>query len=72
MNQVKMMPDQPGEADKKYLVGEFVRPLYAVNPATLAPDVKAVLEMMIPQSAATWIAPTCKSRAILIQRRSGS
>src|SRR5262245_19064187 len=33
---VKMTPDQPGDDDKKYLVGEFVRLLYAVNPATRA------------------------------------
>lgn len=47
----RMMPDQPGDPDKKYLVGEFVRLLYAVNPATRAPDVKSALEMMVPQSA---------------------
>jgi hypothetical protein len=65
---VKMMPDQPGEADKKYLVGEFVRLLYAVNPATRAPDVKAALEMMIPQSAAKFAAYLKEQRILERQR----
>jgi hypothetical protein len=65
---VKMMPDQPGEADKKYLVGEFVRLIYAVNPATRAPDVKAALEMMIPQSAAKFAAYLKEQRILERQR----
>jgi hypothetical protein len=48
---VKMLPDQPNDNDKKYLVGEYVRALYAVNPATRAADIKAALEMMAPRSA---------------------
>src|SRR5262245_46129771 len=52
----KMTPDRPGDEDKKYLVGEFMRLLYAVNPATRAADVKSALEMMIPQSAAKFAA----------------
>ncbi len=68
---VKMMPDQPGEADKKYLVGEFVRLLYAVNPATRAADVKSALEMMVPQSAVKFAA-YLKEQHILERQRAES
>ncbi|MGH9842230.1 MAG: hypothetical protein ACREEM_26055 [Blastocatellia bacterium] len=68
---VKMMPDQPSDADKKYLVGEFVRLLYAVNPATRAPDVKAALEMMVPQSASKF-AGYLKEQHILERQRAES
>ncbi len=68
---VKMMPDHSGEADKKYLVSEFVRLLYAVNPATRAPDVKAALEMMVPQSAAKF-AGYLKEQHILERQRAES
>ncbi len=65
---VKMMPDRPGDADKKYLVSEFVRLLYAVNPATRAPDVKTALEMMVPQSAAKF-ASYLKEQHVLERQR---
>jgi hypothetical protein len=65
---VKMMPDQPGDGDKKYLVGEFVRLLYAVNPATRATDVKSALEMMVPQSAAKFAAYLKEQRILERQR----
>ncbi len=68
---VKMMPDQPSDADKKYLVGEFVRLLYAVNPATRAADVKSALEMMVPQSAAKFAA-YLKEQHILERQRAES
>ena len=68
---VRMMPDQPGDADKKYLAGEFVRLLYAVNPATRAPDVKSALEMMVPQSAAKF-AGYLKEQHILERQRAES
>src|SRR5262245_2144257 len=68
---VKMMPDQPGDADKRYLVGEFVKLLYAVNPATRAPDVKSALEMMAPQSAAKF-AGYLKEQHILERQRAES
>ena len=68
---VRMMPDQPGEADKKYLVSEYVRLLYAVNPATRAADLKAALEMMVPQSA-TRFAAYLKDHHILEQQRAES
>lgn len=68
---VKMLPDQPGSADKKYLVGEYVKLLYAVNPATRAVDLKAALEMMAPQSAARFAA-YLKEQHILEQQRAES
>src|SRR5688572_2174915 len=36
---VKLAPDHPTDGDKKYLVGEFVKSLYVVNPTTRAPDI---------------------------------
>jgi hypothetical protein len=68
---VKMLPDYPGESDKKYLVTEFVRSLYAVNPATRAADIKTALEMMVPQSALKFAA-YLKDQRILEQQRTES
>ena len=68
---VKMMPDQPGEADKKYLVAEYVRLLYAINPSTRAADLKAALEMMVPRSA-TRFAGYLKEQQILERQRAES
>jgi hypothetical protein len=68
---VKMTPDHPGGEDKKYLVGEFVRLLYGVNPATRAADMKSALEMMVPQSAAKFAA-YLKERRILERQRAES
>lgn len=68
---VKMMPDKPSDSDKKYLVGEFVRLLYAINPATRAADMKSALEMMVPQSA-TRFAAYLKEQHILERQRSES
>lgn len=68
---VKLAPDRPTESDKKYLVGEYVRALYAINPATRAGDIKAALEMMVPQSA-TKFAAYLKEQHILEQQRAES
>lgn len=68
---VKIMPDRVGDADKKYLVGEYVRLLYAVNPTTRAADLKAALELMIPQSAARFAA-YLKEQHILEKQRAES
>jgi hypothetical protein len=68
---VKMAPDYPGDSDKKYLVGEFVKSLYAINPTTRAPDIKAALEMMVPQSA-TRFAAYLKEQHVLEQQRAES
>lgn len=68
---VKLMPDRPMESDKKYLVGEYVRALYAINPTMRAGDIKAALEMMVPQ-AATKFATYLKEQHILEQQRAES
>jgi len=68
---VKMTPDYPSESDKKYLVSEFVKSLYAINPTTRAPDIKAALEMMVPQ-AATRFAAYLKEQHVLEQQRAES
>jgi hypothetical protein len=68
---VKMVPDNPGDPDKKYIVGEFVKLLYAINPATRAVDVKSALEMMVPQSAAKFAA-YLKEQHILERQRTES
>lgn len=68
---VKMTPDQPNDGDKKYLVGEYVRALYAVNPAIRATQIKTALEMMVPKSA-TIFAGYLKDHHILEQQRAES
>lgn len=68
---VKITPDQPGDGDKKYLVSEYVRTLYAVNPAIRAAQIKAALEMMVPKSA-TIFAGYLKEHHILEQQRAES
>lgn len=40
---VQMTPDRPTDSDRKYLVSEFVRLLYAINPATRAADLRTAL-----------------------------
>ncbi|MEP7339254.1 MAG: hypothetical protein ABI977_16075 [Acidobacteriota bacterium] len=67
----KMTLDQPGDADKKYLAGEYARLLYGVNPATRAADLKSALEMMVPQSAAKF-ASYLKEQRILEKQRAES
>jgi hypothetical protein len=68
---VTMAQDQPGDADKKYLTGEYVRLLYGVNPVTRAADMKSALEMMVPQSAARFAA-YLREQHILEQQRAES
>jgi hypothetical protein len=68
---VKLTPDRPMDSDKKYIVGEYVRALYAINPATRAADIKAALEMMVPQSA-TRFATYLKEQHVLEQQRAES
>ncbi len=65
---VKMMPDGPNDSDKKYLVNEYVRALYEINPATRATQIKAALEMMAPQSA-TKFAAYLKDHHVLEEQR---
>lgn len=68
---VRMMPDELGESDKKYLAGEYLRLLYAINPATRADDIRAALEMMVPQSAVKFAA-YLKEQHILERQRAES
>ncbi len=68
---VKLTPDAPNDGDKKYLVSEFVSTLYGVNPAIRAAQIKAALEMMVPQSA-TIFAGYLKDHHVLEQQRSES
>jgi hypothetical protein len=65
---VQLTTDQPGEADKRYLAGEYTRLLYGINPSTRAADLKAALEMMTPQSAAKFAA-YLKEQHLLEQQR---
>lgn len=67
----RMMPDHPGESDKKYLATEYLKSLYAINPATRAADLKAALEMMVPQSAVRFAA-YLKDQHVLEQQRAES
>lgn len=68
---VKMTPDVPNNEDKKYVVQEYVRALYAVNPAIRAAQIKTALEMMVPKSA-TIFAGYLKDHHILEQQRAES
>ncbi len=65
---VRMMPDGPSETDKKYLVNEFVRALYEINPITRAAQIKMALEMMVPNSA-TKFASYLRDQHVLEQQR---
>jgi hypothetical protein len=65
---VRMTPDQPTDADKKYLVSEFIKLLYAINPATRKADLKAALEMMVPQAASKFAAYLREQRVLEQQR----
>lgn len=48
---VELGPDRLTDADKKYIVGEFVEALYRVDPATRSKDIERALRMMVPDSA---------------------
>lgn len=48
---VELGPDRLTDADKKYIVGEFVEALYRIDPATRPKDIERALRMMLPDSA---------------------
>lgn len=48
---VQLGPDRLTDSDKKYVVGEFVKALYRIDPATRAGDLERALRMMVPVSA---------------------
>jgi hypothetical protein len=58
---VKLGPDRLTKADKQYISGEFVKAVYAIDPATRPRDVERALRMMVPNSAlkyAKWLKET--------------
>src|SRR5262245_64120869 len=58
---VKLGPDRLTNADKQYISGEFIRAIYAIDPATRPRDVERALRMMVPASAlkyAKWLKET--------------
>lgn len=61
-------PDRLTDEDKKYAVGEFLAALYAIDPARRAAQLKAALEMMVPQSAAKFAAYLKEQRVVERQR----
>ncbi len=48
---VMLGPDRLTGADKQYIVGEFVKAIYQVDPATRPRDIERALRMMVPNSA---------------------
>jgi len=48
---VQLGPDRLTDQDKRYVVGEFVKALYKIDPTTRASDLERALRMMVPMSA---------------------
>lgn len=68
---VRLGPDKLTNADKQYISGEFVKALFAIDPATRPRDVERALRMMVPTSAlkyAKWL----KETGVLDKQRSES
>src|SRR5262245_31073043 len=58
---VRLGPDRLTNADKQYISGEFIKAIYAIDPATRPRDVERALRMMVPNSAlkyAKWLKET--------------
>jgi hypothetical protein len=68
---VKLGPDKLTNADKQYLAGEFVKAIYAIDPATRPRDIERALRMMIPNSALLF-ARYLKQTGILDKHRAES
>ncbi len=68
---VKLGPDKLTNADKQYLAGEFVKAIYAIDPATRPRDIERALRMMVPNSALLF-ARYLKQTGILDKHRSES
>jgi hypothetical protein len=68
---VKLGPDKLTNADKQYLTGEFVKAIYAIDPATRPRDVERALRMMVPNSALLF-ARYLKQTGILDKHRAES
>ena len=61
-------PDHLTDSDKKYIVGEFVKALYRIDPATHASDIERALRMMVPLSAVKFAAYLKEQRVLDEQR----
>jgi hypothetical protein len=68
---VSLGPDKLTNADKQYLAGEFVRAVYAIDPATRPRDIERALRMMEPASALKF-ARYLKQSGILDQQQTES
>src|SRR5262245_11856080 len=68
---VKLGPDKLTNADKQYLAGEFVKAIYAIDPATRPRDIERALRMMVPNSALLF-ARYLKQTGILDKHRAES
>ena len=68
---VKLGPDKLTNADKQYLTGEFVKAIYAIDPATRPRDIERGLRMMVPNSALLF-ARYLKQTGILDKHRAES
>jgi hypothetical protein len=68
---VKLGPDKLTNADKQYLTGEFVKAIYAIDPATRPRDIERALRMMVPNSALLF-ARYLKQTGILDKHRAES
>ena len=64
-------PDHLTDSDKKYIVSEFVKALYRIDPATHASDLERALRMMVPLSAIKFAA-YLKEQHILDEQRAES
>src|SRR5438128_294982 len=61
-------PDRLTDSDKKYVIGEFVKSLYKIDPTTRAGDLERALRMMVPGSAAKFSAYLRDQRILEKQR----
>ncbi|MCI0660630.1 MAG: hypothetical protein L0220_06105 [Acidobacteria bacterium] len=68
---VKLGPDKLTNADKQYLAGEFVKAIYAIDPATRPREIERALRMMVPNSALLF-ARYLKQTGILDKHRAES
>jgi hypothetical protein len=53
---VEMMPDRPNDTDKKYLVKEFLKSLYAVEQTTREREINKLLRMLDPDLSLSFAA----------------
>jgi hypothetical protein len=66
---VQLGPDRLSNEDKLYLAGEYVRALYALDPASRQNDIERALRMMVPSAAVKYGNFLKASGQLEIQRR---